>query len=66
MQRRRLSFPVVEWVDKDVALGNEAPMALQHLYRAMDVLLTNDESVRKEVFFSTATLLNLQAHDKNG
>lgn len=51
---------VVEWVDKDVALGNEVPIALQHLYRAMDVLLENDESVQKEVFFSTATLLNLE------
>jgi len=45
---------VVEWVDKDVALGNDAPIALQHLYRAMDVLLENDESIQKEVFFSTA------------
>ncbi|HEY5190573.1 MAG TPA: IS1634 family transposase, partial [Candidatus Deferrimicrobium sp.] len=51
---------VVEWVDKNVALGNEAPIALQHLYRAMDVLLENDESIQKEVFFSTATLLNLE------
>jgi transposase len=51
---------MVEWVDKDVALGNDAPIALQHLYRAMDVLLENDESIQKEVFFSTATLLNLE------
>jgi len=51
---------MVEWVDKDVALGNEVPIALQHLYRAMDLLLENDELVQKEVFFSTATLLNLE------
>src|SRR5660397_227893 len=30
------------------------------LYRAMDVLLENDESIQKEVCFSTATLLNLE------
>jgi len=51
---------MVEWMEKDVALGNDAPIALQHLYRAMDVLLENDESTQKEVFFSTATLLNLE------
>lgn len=51
---------MVEWIDKDVWLGNDEPIALQHLYRAMDVLLENEEPVQKEVFFSTATLLNLE------
>jgi len=51
---------VVEWVEQDVALGNEEPIALQHLYRAMDVLLQNEEAVQREVFFATATLLNLE------
>lgn len=51
---------VEEWVREDVALGNEGPISLQHLYRAMDFLLENDEEVQKEVFFATAELLNLE------
>lgn len=51
---------VEEWVKEDVALGNPAPIALQHLYRAMDVLLKYRELIHKEVFFSVADLLNLE------
>jgi transposase len=51
---------MVEWMKEGVALGNEENIALQHLYRAMDVLLENEEQVQKEVFFSTASLLNLE------
>jgi transposase len=51
---------VEEWVKEDVALGNPAPIALHHLYRAMDVLLTHRELIHKEVFFSVADLLNLE------
>lgn len=51
---------VEEWVREDVVLGNEEPISLQHLYRAMDFLLDNEDSIQKEVFFATADLLNLE------
>ena len=51
---------VAEWVSEDVALGNPEPISLQHLYRAMDFLLEHKEMIQKEVFFSTADLLNLE------
>lgn len=51
---------VEEWVREDVALGNPEPIALHHLYRAMDVLLEHRESIHKEVFFAVADLLNLE------
>ncbi len=51
---------VEEWVREDVWLGNEEPISLQHLYRAMDFLLENEEGIQREVFFTTADLLNLE------
>mgnify|MGYP000873219733 FL=1 len=51
---------VEEWARVDVALGNPEPIELQHLYRAMDILLEYSEHIHKEVFFSTADLLNLE------
>lgn len=51
---------VEEWVNEDVALGNPEPISLQHLYRAMDFLLTQDAELQREVFFATADLLNLE------
>ena len=51
---------VEEWVREDVALGNPEPISLQHLYRAMDFLLENEEGIQREVFFATADLLNLE------
>jgi transposase len=50
---------VEEWADKDVYLGNHKPIQVQHLYRGMDFLLEHEDSVQKEVFWSTASLLNL-------
>jgi transposase len=51
---------VEDWFGEDVALGNPEPISLQHLYRAMDFLLTQDGELQKEVFFATADLLNLE------
>lgn len=51
---------VEEWAREDVALSNPEPIALHHLYRAMDVLLEHRELIHKEVFFSVADLLNLE------
>ena len=42
---------VEEWVREDVALSNPASIELQHLYRAMDVLLEYREIIHKEVYF---------------
>ncbi|MBF0459715.1 MAG: IS1634 family transposase, partial [Nitrospirae bacterium] len=50
---------VEQWVKHDVVLGNDAPISLHHLYRAMDYLLEEGENLQKEVFFTTADLLNL-------
>ena len=51
---------VEEWVRDDVALGNPDPIDLQHLYRAMDVLLEYRETIHKDVFWSVSDLLNLE------
>jgi len=51
---------VEEWVKDDVALRNPEPINLQHLYRAMDVLLEYREIIHKEAYFAVADLLNLE------
>ncbi len=51
---------VEEWIREDVALGNPESIELQHLYRAMDVLLEYREIIHKEVYFAVADLLNLE------
>lgn len=51
---------VEEWVKEDVALGNQEPIFLQHLYRAMDFLLEHAEEMQREVFFATADLFHLE------
>jgi transposase len=51
---------VEDWVSEDVALGNPEPISLQHLYRTMDFLLEQQETIQKEVFFATADLLSLE------
>ena len=50
---------VEEWASKDVYLGNQKPIQVQHLYRSMDFLLEHQDTIQKEVFWSTANLLNL-------
>ena len=50
---------VEEWVAKDVHIGIEAPIQVQHLYRSMDFLLKHADAIQKEVFWATAQLLNL-------
>jgi transposase len=53
---------VEEWVREDVALGNPEPIEIQHLYRAMDVLLEYREIIHEKVFWSVADLLNLEVY----
>lgn len=50
---------IEQWAAEEVYLGDEAPLQVQHFYRAMDFLLEHAEHIQKEVFWSTASLLNL-------
>lgn len=50
---------VEQWASMDVYLGNQNLIQVQHLYRSMDFLLEHQDAVQKEVFCSTANLLNL-------
>lgn len=50
---------IEQWAAEDVFLGNEEDLQVQHFYRAMDFLLEHAEDIQKEVFWSTANLLNL-------
>jgi transposase len=50
---------VEEWAAHDVYLENKQKLQVQHFYRGMDFLLEHQEAIQKEVFWSTANLLNL-------
>jgi transposase len=46
------------WLADDVYGPAAHALALEHLYRAMDVLLCHSESLEQEIFFRTADLFN--------
>lgn len=50
---------IEQWAAEDVYLGDHEPFQVQHFYRAMDLLLEHGEEIQQEVFWSTASLLNL-------
>jgi len=50
---------IEQWAAEDVFLGTEEDLQVQHFYRAMDFLLQHAQDIQKEVFWSTASLLNL-------
>jgi transposase len=50
---------IEQWAADEVFLGDHQPFQAQHFYRAMDFLLEHGEAIQKEVFWSTANLLNL-------
>jgi transposase len=50
---------IEQWAAEDVFLGSEEDLQVQHFYRAMDFLLQHTQDIQKEVFWSTASLLNL-------
>ena len=50
---------IEQWAADEVFLGDHPPLQVQHCYRAMDLLLEHAEAIQKEVFWSTASLLNL-------
>jgi len=50
---------IEQWAADDVFLGMQEALHVQHFYRAMDFLLEHAEDIQREVFWSTASLLNL-------
>jgi transposase len=50
---------IEQWAADEVYLGHAHPFQVQHFYRAMDFLLEHADQIQKEVFWSTANLLNL-------
>jgi transposase len=50
---------IEQWAAEDVFLSTEEDLQVQHFYRAMDFLLEHTADIQKEVFWSTASLLNL-------
>jgi len=49
-----------EWAEQDVVIPGLPALDVQHCYRAMDVLVEHGALVQERVFFSVATLLNLE------
>ena len=50
-----------QWAAEDVFLGSEDELQIRHFYRAMDFLRAPADEIQKEVFGSTASLLNLKS-----
>ena len=50
---------IEQWAADEVYLGCDDQLQVQHFYRAMDFLLEHTQAIEKEVFWSTASLLNL-------
>ncbi|MFQ5515864.1 MAG: IS1634 family transposase [Myxococcota bacterium] len=48
-----------QWMTEDVRIEGTEPLELQHLYRAMDFLEANKETLEEAIYFRTADLLNL-------
>lgn len=51
---------VENWVSEEVYIDDLNEIPVHHLYRAMDFLLSAQEHLQKEVFFSVADLFNLE------
>jgi transposase len=48
-----------QWLKEDVRIAGTEGLDLQHLYRAMDFLEANKESIEQAIFYRVADLLNL-------
>ena len=48
------------WANDDVCLPGVEDLQVQHLYRALDVVLEIEDKLQEEVFFSVSHLLNLE------
>lgn len=49
-----------QWMREDVRIEGAEHLELAHLYRAMDFLEENRESIEKDLFFHVSDLLNLE------
>lgn len=56
----RSKLALERWVGRHVAIDGLSEVSVHTLYRAMDFLIENAEALQRTVFFSTATLLNLE------
>jgi len=56
----RSKLAVERWVGRRVAIDGLEEVPVQALYRAMDFLAEHGEEVQERVFFSAASLLNLE------
>lgn len=50
---------IEQWAAEEVYLGEHDALQVQHFYRAMDLLLEHEEDIQRQVFWATASLLNL-------
>jgi transposase len=50
---------IEQWAAEEVYLGEHDTFQVQHFYRAMDLLLEYEEDIQRQVFWATASLLNL-------
>ena len=48
-----------QWLSEDIRIDATQQLGLQHLYRAMDILEANRETIEKAIYFRMADLLNL-------
>lgn len=48
-----------QWLKEDVYIAGTGELGLQHLYRAMDFLEANKETIEQAIFYRVAGLLNL-------
>ena len=48
-----------QWLGEDIRIAGTQKLRLQHLYRAMDFLEANKETIEKAIYFRMADLLNL-------
>jgi hypothetical protein len=48
-----------QWLKEDIRIKGAEALKLQHLYRAMDFLEANRETIEKAIYFRMADLLNL-------
>ena len=51
----RSKLAVEEWAAKDVHLGVEEPLSVQHFYRSMDFLLKHETVIQEKIFWATAS-----------
>lgn len=56
----RSKLAVEEWVAQETVIPGLDQVPVQQLYRAMDFLLESDDRLQERVFFSVASLLNLE------